>query len=128
MGRRFIGADINSSAYNGKTVDQIITSMNSNSNIRSYMGFADSGLYIKGNITASSISAASGYIGGWQIGANTLTGGQTTLNSNGTITVGGTTIGADGSISTGGAFSVGNDGTVSMSKCVVDGQTVNLAG
>ena len=124
----FIGADINSSAYNGKTVDQIITSMNSNSNIRSYMGFADSGLYIKGNITASSISAASGYIGGWQIGSSTLTGGQTTLNSNGTITVGGTTIGADGSISTGSAFSVDGSGNVTMTSCKVDGQYVNLAG
>lgn len=35
-----------------------------------------------------SVTASSGTIGGWTIGASTLTGGVTTLNANGNITVG----------------------------------------
>ena len=51
-------------------------------------------LFYNGNFEANNgtfrgnITATSGTIGGWTIGATTLTGGGTTLNSNGTITGG----------------------------------------
>lgn len=45
-------------------------------------------LIINGSGTFSGqITASSGQIGGWTIGATTLTGGSTTLNSNGTLTI-----------------------------------------
>ena len=34
------------------------------------------------------ITAGAGSIGGWSIGGSTITGGNTTLNDNGTITLG----------------------------------------
>jgi hypothetical protein len=49
-------------------------------------------LFYNGNFEANNgtfrgnITATSGTIGGWTIGATTLTGGETTLNSNGNIT------------------------------------------
>lgn len=45
-----------------------------------------SGATISGNISTSNLSADGGKIGGWIISSNSLSGGNTTLNSNGTIT------------------------------------------
>lgn len=72
---------------------------------------------------SGSVSASSGSIGGWTIGSSTLTGGNTTLNSNGTISVSGgsatTTLNNNGTItiaagSSGiGALSISGDGKTS---------------
>lgn len=72
--------------------------LNSNSSVYTYAIQAGSNFYVdfRGNLTASGakltsadvsgkITATSGTIGGWTINSTTLTGGNTTLNSNGTI-------------------------------------------
>jgi hypothetical protein len=73
---------------------------------------------------SGTVTAGAGSIGGWTIGASTLTGGSTTLNSNGTLTVstlnassggsiGGWTIGA--SSLTGGSTTLNSNGTLTVS-------------
>ena len=72
--------------------------LNSNSSVYTYAIQAGSNFYVdfRGNLTASGakltsadvsgkITATSGTIGGWTINSTTLTGGNTTLNSNGII-------------------------------------------
>lgn len=46
------------------------------------------GATISGAITATTLDCANGTIGGWTIGASTLTGGSVTLDSTGSITIG----------------------------------------
>ena len=116
----FIGADLDT--YGRGTFTETLNNLNSN--VGSYMGFADDGLFIKGNITATTISAVGATLGGWTIGATSLSSGQISLDAgSGKITAGSTTISSDGSISTGSGFSVNKDGEVKVA-----GEYVNLAG
>ena len=88
-----------------------------------------------GDLTATSatitgtVTATGGSVGGWSIGATTLTGGSTTLNSNGTITcadlqastggkIGGWTIGS--TTLTGGNITLSSSGNVYAGQTAYD--------
>ena len=101
---------------------------------------------ISGNITATTLTTQSGIIGGWTIGATTLSGGSTILNSDGTITcrklvadtsgtIGGWSISSDkisasnlilysSGVIYSDNFSVGNTGILSATGAVITGSTV----
>ena len=96
----------NSTIYVGPSGGQHIR-ISASGGIGTYNGGSPTGsfsLSTSGSLSLSgSITATSGSIGGWTIGSSTLTGGNTTLNSNGTITVSGgsatTTISNNGLLS-----------------------------
>ena len=76
------------------------------------------------------LTATNGTIGGWTINSNTLTGGEVTLNSNGTIS-GGSIIGSSisstsdgGSINMGNNFKVTKTGDVTISGSLTVGSRV----
>lgn len=84
-----------------------------------YMQWTGSALNVVGAITATSITATSGSIGGWTIGATTLTGGGVTLDSaNGRITGGTIRTASSGSRvemdSSSNALSIYNGSTIRM--------------
>ena len=98
----------NSTIYVGPTGGQHIR-ISSSGGIATYNGGTQTSAFnlsTSGSLSLSgSVSASSGSIGGWTIGSTTLTGGGTTLNSNGTISVVG------GSATT----SLNNNGTITIS-------------
>jgi hypothetical protein len=73
-----------------------------------------------------SITANSGTIGGWIIGPTTISGGSTTLRSNGQLIVGNTTIYANGRILNGN-FNVSASGALTATSADITG-TINATG
>lgn len=103
--------EINSSSstiFVGPTSGQHIR-ISSSGGIATYNGGTQTSAFnlsTSGSLSLSgSVSASSGSIGGWTIGPTTLTGGGTTLNSNGTISVAGGN----------GTVSLNNNGTITIS-------------
>ena len=107
------------------------TSLNSGSN-SVYIG--TDGISLSSNkfwvTNDGALHSKSGDIGGWSINSNTLTGGSTTLNSNGTIecenliansrgSIGGWSIGSSG-LSAGG-ITIGSGGSISASGWSISG-------
>ena len=82
----------NSTIYVGPTGGQHIR-ISASGGIGTYNGGSSTSSFSlspSGSLSLSgSVTASAGSIGGWTIGSTTLTGGNTTLNSNGTITVNG---------------------------------------
>ena len=72
------------------------------------------GANIKGTISSNNIDVTGGKIGGWVVGATTLTGGNITLNSAGSLS-GGSTY----------KWSIGTDGTATFNKLTANGATIN---
>ena len=77
----------------------------------------DGTLTITGANVTGSITSTSGTIGGWTIGSTTITGGSTTLNSNGSITTSNFSVGTNGAITstlgTIGGWTIGSNGLTS---------------
>ena len=115
IGSRSKGWTISNSAiYNGK---------NSLSNV------SDNGVYIGTNgialgtdkfkvTSAGALTAKSGTIGGWTIGASTLKAGNITLNSNGSIFSNGDS----------GSWSINSNGSASFSNVTISGGSLNING
>jgi len=66
------------------------------------------------------ITSNSGNIGGWAIGATTITAGSTTLSSAGSVTIGATTIAANGQITNGG-YTLSNTGFLTATGANITG-------
>jgi hypothetical protein len=87
----------------------------------------NSGNMIASNVDISGkITASSGAIGGWTIGSTTISGGSTTLRSNGQLIVGNTTIYANGRILNSN-FNVSASGALTATSATITG-TINATG
>lgn len=120
---QIIGGDIYSTNYkidsNGNVIEGAHIAL-----IDGHFAFADGnltydktkGLYVNGNgtFTGTIHAKKGGTIGGWNIGDTTITGGNTTLNSNGSIS-GGSTY----------KWSIGTDGAASFNKLTANGANIN---
>lgn len=72
------------------------------------------------------ITSTSGTIGGWAIGANTITAGSTTLASTGAATFGNTVIASNGQITNGG-YTLSNTGSLTATSGTITGLLVRTA-
>lgn len=116
-GSQIIGGDIYSTNYStteGTHINLLDGSFTMGGCALSYD--KTNGLRVQGNGTFTGVIFAKkgGTIGGWNIGDTTITGGNTTLNSN-------------GSISGGSAYkwSIGTDGAASFNKLTANGANIN---
>lgn len=96
--------------HKGTKTDNAIEIKGDNSDLTFFVNYKGEFTATKATITGN-ITAESGKIGGWTIGASTLTGGNTVFNS-------------DGSINANNVFTVGTDGKITATGGTIGGWNI----